>query len=416
MCGAGAFLSLSRDGRIAPFALRFACITPTSAKTHDRVRGARHMADQSYYDMLGVARDADEKALKSAFRKLAMKYHPDQNPGDAAAEQKFKDLNEAYSVLSDPQKRAAYDRFGKEGLNGLGGGGPSQADMSDALNEMFGDVFSEFFGQGGRRQRSGPARGADLRYDLEISLEDAFAGKDAEIRIPSMEPCGTCDGTGVEPGGRVETCSMCGGAGRVRASQGFFTMERTCPQCGGSGKMILDPCQTCGGSGAIRKDRTLKVNVPAGISDGQRIRLQGEGELGGRGGPRGDLYIFVSIRPHDIFERDGAELWCRAPVPMTVAALGGHVDIPTLDGEIESLKVPEGSQTGRRLRLRGKGMPVLNRAAQHGDLHVELYVETPRNLSTKQKKLLEEFAEGCAGDAHPESQSFFDRVKSAFDR
>ena len=374
------------------------------------------MADQSYYDILGVGRDADDKALKSAFRKLAMKYHPDQNPGDAAAEARFKELNEAYSVLSDPQKRAAYDRFGKEGLNGFGAGRGGQADMGDVFSEMFGDVFSEFFGQGGRRQRSGPARGADMRYDLEISLEEAFAGKDAEVRIPGLEPCASCDASGVAPGGRVETCGTCGGVGRVRASQGFFTMERTCPHCGGAGKIVLDPCKACDGRGAVRKDRTLKVNVPAGISDGQRIRLQGEGELGARGGPRGDLYIFVSVRPHDIFERDGAELWCRAPVPMTTAALGGEIDIPTLDGEIEPLRVPEGSQTGRRLRLRAKGMPVLNRPGQFGDLHVELYVETPRNLTGKQKKLLQEFAELCGDDAHPESRSFFDRVKSAFER
>lgn len=371
-----------------------------------------------YYDILGVARDADAAALKSAFRKLAMQHHPDRNPGDAAAEAKFKEINEAYAVLSDDQKRAAYDRFGKAGLGGGGGGGGpgmGPGDINDIFEGVFGDVFGDIFGGGRGRGRGGPARGADLRYDLEISLEDAFAGKAAEIAVPTSETCDACDGTGAAPGTKPETCPTCGGAGRVRVQNGFFMMERTCPTCGGRGTIIKDPCRKCGGRGVVRAERRLSVDIPAGVEDGTRIRVAGEGEAGGRGGPKGDLYIFLSLQPHEIFERDGADLYCRIPVPMTAAALGGSVEAPTIEGGRVKIEVPEGAQTGRRFRLRGKGMSKL-RSAQRGDMQVEIYVETPRNLSARQKQLLKEFAEGCEAGAHPEHEGFFDKARAFWDR
>jgi molecular chaperone DnaJ len=362
-----------------------------------------------YYDILGVARDADAGALKSAFRKLAMQHHPDRNPGDAAAEAKFKEINEAYAVLSDDQKRAAYDRYGKAGLGGAGGGpGMNPNDLGDIFEGVFGDVFGEIFGGPRGRGRGGPARGADLRYDLEITLEEAFAGKAAEIAVPTTETCDACEGTGAAPGTKPETCGTCGGAGRVRVQNGFFMMERTCPTCGGRGTVIKDPCRKCA-------ERRLSVDIPPGVEDGTRIRVAGEGEAGGRGGPKGDLYLFLGLKPHEIFQREGAELFCRIPVPMTAAALGGSVEAPTIEGGRVKIDIPEGSQTGKQFRLRGKGMSKL-RSAQRGDMHVEIYVETPRNLTLKQKALLKEFAEGCEAGAHPEHEGFFDKARAFWEK
>lgn len=376
---------------------------------------------RDYYEILGVERSADEAALKSSFRKLAMEHHPDRNGGCEEAAGRFKEINEAYSVLSDPQKRAAYDRFGHAGVNGAAGGGGAQFhDVNDIFNEVFGDVFGDMFGGRGR-QRSGPARGQDLRYDLEITLEQAYAGSEVEITVPASINCETCDGSGARPGTSPTVCGGCGGAGRVRASQGFFSIERACPRCGGSGRLVLDPCEDCSGHGQVRKQRTLQVRIPAGVDDGARIRLAGEGDAGARGGPRGDLYIFLSVRPHDLFDRDGLDLLCTVPVPMAVAALGGEIEAPCLmggdncDGECRiEVKVPEGAQTGRTVRLKGKGMPSL-RSRDRGDLVVELFVETPTKLTARQKELMREFAEICGEQQHPKSASFIGKAKQFWD-
>jgi molecular chaperone DnaJ len=376
---------------------------------------------RDYYEILGVERGCDGAALKSAFRKLAMEHHPDRNGGCEQAAGRFKEINEAYSVLSDPQKRAAYDRFGHAGVNGMGGGaGPGGAqfhDVSDIFNEVFGDVFGDMFGGGRQRQRSGPARGQDLRYDLEITLEQAYAGAEVEITVPAAMTCELCEGSGCANGASPTACTTCGGAGRVRASQGFFAIERTCPRCGGSGQMILDPCGECHGQGMVRKERVLSVRIPAGVDDGARIRLAGEGDAGGRGGPRGDLYIFLSVKPHELFERDGLDLLCTVPVPMAIAALGGEIDAPCLlggehcDGHSkQKVKVPEGSQTGRTVRLKGRGMPSL-RSRERGDLVVELFVETPTRLTARQKELLAEFANICGEQQHPKSATFLGKAK-----
>jgi molecular chaperone DnaJ len=368
-----------------------------------------------YYETLGVARDADAAALKSAFRKLAMQHHPDRNPGDAGAEAKFKEINEAYAVLSDPEKRATYDRFGKAGLNGgMGGGGASAADFADVFEGVFGDMFGEIFGNR-RGGRSGPARGADLRYDMEITLEEAYAGKAVEVAIPSLETCTVCEGTGAEPGTKPEVCPTCGGAGRVRMQQGFFTMERTCPTCGGRGQIVKNPCKACGGRGQTRTERKLSVDIPAGVEDGTRLRVAGEGEPGARGGPRGDLYVFLGVKPHDIFQRNGADLYVETPVPMTTAALGGSVEAPTIDGGRVRIEIPAGAQAGQTFRLRSKGMSRL-RTTQRGDMHVGLAIEIPRKLSAKQRALLEEFAATCDKDSHPAHHGFFDKVKGFWDR
>ena len=374
------------------------------------------MSKRDYYEILGVERGADEKTLKSAYRKLALKYHPDQNPGDEEAEAMFKEVGEAYAVLSDADKRAAYDRFGHAAFeNGGAGGGGSPFEGMDP-GDLFENIFSQVFGGGGfgGRQRGGPARGADLRYDLEISLEDAFRGRDTTISVPTLVDCGTCDGTGAEPGTSLETCGMCGGSGRVRAQQGFFTMERTCPRCSGRGKVIPHPCKTCNGTGQVRQNRELSVKIPAGVESGMRIRLAGEGEAGRAGGPRGDLYIFIEVAEHDIFERDGPNLYCRAPVPMATAALGGNIEIPTIDGGRTRVTIPEGAQTGRKLRLKGKGMPSV-RGGSHGDQFVEVFVETPRNLTSRQKELMREFCECSGSDCHPESEGFIGRVRKFWD-
>ncbi len=372
---------------------------------------------RDYYEILGVPRDADAATIKSAFRKLAMKLHPDQNPGCKVSEEKFKELGEAYSVLSDPEKRAAYDRYGKAAFQGGGPGfGPGAAgfgDFSDLFNEIFGGGFEDIFVRGGRT-RGGPERGADLRYDVEITLEQAFAGSEREIVVPRAQACDPCGGTGSEGKAPLETCVTCGGAGQVRAQQGMFRMVRTCPSCHGRGQSIKTPCKSCGGRGLVQKERTLSVKIPAGVEDGTRIRLAGEGDGGSRGGPPGDLYLFLSVKPHALFERDGADLYCRAPTPMCKAALGGEMEVPTIDGDRAKISIPAGAQTGRRFRIRGKGMSHL-RGKDRGDLHVELVVETPVNLTAKQRKLLEEFAKDCGEEAHPQTQGFFDSVKKFFD-
>jgi molecular chaperone DnaJ len=368
---------------------------------------------RDYYEILEVTRTCTEVELKAAFRKLAMQHHPDKNPGDPAAEARFKELNEAYSILSDAQKRAAYDRFGHEGVNGMGGRGGFQ-DAGDIFSEVFGDVFGEMFG--GRRGH-GPARGQDLRYDLEISLEQAYAGAEVEIVVPSTITCEVCEGSGAKPGTQPTVCGACGGAGRVRASQGFFAIERTCPRCGGQGRVVSDPCRSCNGHGQVRRERKLQVRIPPGVDDGARIRLAGEGDAGARGGPRGDLYIFLSVTPHELFERDGLDLLCTVPVQMCQAALGGEIEAPCLAGMADGggdcrvkVKVPEGSQTGRTVRLKGRGMPAL-RGRERGDLVVELYVETPTSLTARQKELMRELAECCGEQQHPRHAGFFDKAR-----
>jgi len=377
-----------------------------------------------FYALLGVPREADPAAIKAAFRKLAMKHHPDQNPGCKESEEKFKAMNEAYAVLSDPQKRAAYDRYGHAAFqNGGGGGGNGRAgftDLHDIFNEMFGAEFGDAFGEafsGGRRgarARTGPQRGADLRYDVEIKLEDAFRGAERQIVVPAAAACEPCSGSGSEGNAPLDVCRTCGGSGQVRTNQAMFRVVRTCPGCHGRGQSIKTPCRSCGGRGQIQKERQLAVKIPPGVEDGTRIRLAGEGDAGARGGPNGDLYLFLSVKPHQLFERDGPDLYCRAPVPMVTAALGGDVEIPTIDGERGRVQVPAGAQTGRRFRLKGKGMPSL-RSKERGDLHVEIQVETPVNLSPKQRKLLEEFAQSCGNEAHPQSQGFFESVKRFFE-
>ena len=373
---------------------------------------------RDYYEILGVERGCEPDGLKAAFRKQAMEHHPDRNGGCEEASGRFKEINEAYSILSDPQKRAVYDRFGHAGLNGGGGGGPQSHDAQDIFNEVFGDVFGDMFGgRRGGQQRSGPARGQDLRYDLEISLEQAYASAEVEIIVPAAMTCETCDGSGAKPGTSPATCTTCGGQGRVRATQGFFSIERACPRCGGSGQMVLDPCADCRGQGQVRRERTLSVRIPAGVDDGARIRLAGEGDAGARGGPRGDLYIFCSVTPHELFERDGLDLLCTVPVPMAVAALGGDIEAPCLlggdscDGNSKmSVKVPEGAQTGRTVRLKGRGMPSL-RSRERGDLVVELFIETPAKLTARQKELLREFAGLSSENQHPKNANFLGKAK-----
>ncbi len=375
------------------------------------------MSKRDYYEILGVNKDVDTKALKSAYRKLALKYHPDQNPGDAEAEAQFKEVGEAYAMLSDEEKRAAYDRYGHSAFeNGMGGGGGGHPFGGGDPSDIFENIFSQVFGggMGGGRSRDAPGRGNDLRYDMTISMEEAFAGKETEISVPSSVTCQTCSGSGAEPGTQPENCGQCGGAGRVRAQQGFFTMERTCGRCGGRGQIIVHPCHKCHGAGKVRENRKLSVKIPAGVESGMRIRLSGEGEAGPRGGPSGDLYIFVDVRGHDLFERDSQNLYCHTPVMMTTAALGGEIEIPTIDGTRARVTIPPGAQTGRKLRLRGKGMPSL-RGGGRGDLYIEVFVETPRKLTTRQKELLREFCAESQAGCNPESESFLGRVKRFWD-
>jgi molecular chaperone DnaJ len=365
-----------------------------------------------YYETLEVDRNADDSRLKAAFRKLAMKWHPDKNPGDAASEIRFKEINEAYEVLRDGDKRAAYDRFGHAAFEQGGmGGGPG---FGAGFASSFSDIFEDLFGMASQRGRGGRERGADLRYNMEITLEEAFQGKTAQIEIPVSVTCESCSGTGAKAGTKPKTCSTCGGAGRVRQAQGFFTLERTCPGCQGRGQMIEDACPSCVGSGRVTRERTLSVNIPQGVEDGTRIRLAGEGEAGVRGGPPGDLYIFLSLSAHQFFQRDGADLHCRVPISMVTAALGGGFDVPTIDGAKTRVKVPEGTQSGRVFRLQGKGMPVL-RARGTGDMYVQVMVETPQKLSKRQKEILAEFDRQSSGETHPESAGFFAKVKEFLD-
>ena len=338
------------------------------------------MAKRCYYEILGLARSASEQDLKSSYRKLAKDCHPDANGGDKDAEHKFKELSEAYEVLKDPQKRAAYDHMGHAAFEGPGRGHGFGPDFASSMSDIFDDLFGEFMGGRRGRQRSGGReRGADLRYNMDITLPEAYAGKTAQIRVPTSVTCTTCTGTGAKAGTRPTTCTTCAGHGKVRATQGFFTIERTCPACQGRGEIINDPCDACSGSGRVVKERTLSVNIPAGVEDGTKIRLAGEGEAGMRGGPAGDLYIFLSIKPHEFFQRDGADIFCRVPISMTTAALGGQIDVPTIDGEKTRVKVPEGTESGKQFRLKGKGMPVL-RSKVTGDMYIQVEVETPKNL------------------------------------
>ncbi|MEM1131573.1 MAG: molecular chaperone DnaJ [Pseudomonadota bacterium] len=366
-------------------------------------------ADTEFYDLLGVGPNASDQELKSAYRKKAMQYHPDRNPGDAEAEAKFKALGEAYECLKDPQKRAAYDQYGKAAFEGGMGGGPGGpgGGFSD-----IGDIFDTIFGGGGfgGQQRRGPARGADLRYDMEISLEDAFHGKSTEIEIDVSVVCDTCDGTGAEPGTSKRMCNLCSGTGKIRAQQGFFVVERTCPNCHGRGEVIESPCRTCGGEGRIEKTQTLKVDIPPGVDNGTRIRLSGKGEAGPHGASPGDLYIFIHIAKHALFEREGTALFTQVPISITTAALGGEIRIPGLDGDESVIRIPAGIQSGKQLHQRGAGMPVLQGRGR-GDLVVQIDVETPTRLSSRQKELLREFQETETGDESPQSKGFFNRVK-----
>jgi molecular chaperone DnaJ len=383
---------------------------------HESEGHALNMAKRDYYETLGIARGASEQELKSAYRRLAKECHPDRNPGDMRAEIRFKELSEAYEVLKDPQKRAAYDHFGHAAFEGgIGGSRGFGPDFASSMSDIFDDLFGEFMGgRRGQRQRSSRERGADLRYNLEISLAEAYAGKTAQICVPTSVSCETCSGSGARAGTKPTSCPTCGGHGKVRASQGFFTIERTCPNCQGRGETIEDPCRTCQGSGRVTKERTLSVNIPPGIEDGTRIRLAGEGEAGMRGGPAGDLYIFLSLKPHEFFQRDGADIFCKVPISMTTAALGGQIEVPTVDGAATRVKIPEGSESGKQFRLKGKGMPVL-RSKVSGDMYIQVDVETPKNLTRRQRELLEEFERESHKETSPESAGFFARVKDFFE-
>jgi len=369
------------------------------------------MAKSCYYETLEVERSVDEAGLKSAFRKLAMKWHPDKNPGDPSCEHRFKEISEAYEILKDSNKRAAYDRYGHAAFEqGHGGGGHG---FGAGFASSFSDIFEDLFGMAGRGSRGGRERGADLRYNMEITLEEAFVGKTAEINIPVAVACEECSGSGAKAGTKPRICPTCGGAGRVRQAQGFFTLERTCPGCHGQGQSIESPCPACSGQGRVTKDRSLSVNIPQGVEDGTRIRLAGEGEAGVQGSPAGDLYIFLSIASHPLFQRDGADLHCRVPISMVTAAVGGEFEVPGIDKTKVKVKVPAGSQTGRRFRIGGKGMPVL-RSRQTGDMYVQVVVETPQNLTKKQKELLAEFEKLSSGETQPEAAGFFKTVKDFF--
>ncbi len=372
------------------------------------------MSKQDYYELLGCERGATADEIKKAYRKMAMQYHPDRNPGDAAAEQKFKEITEAYDVMKDEQKRAAYDRFGHAAFEqGGGGGGFGGGGFGEGGG--FADFFDEIFG--GSRRGPSSGRGADLRYNMEISLEDAYSGKSTTVKIPTSAACGDCKGTGGKDGSQPVTCSACHGHGKVRSQQGFFTIERTCPTCQGMGKIIKDPCRSCGGTGRTRKEKTLSVTIPAGVEEGTRIRLSGEGEMGMRGAPAGDLYIFLSIQAHRIFQRDGANIFCRVPIPMTTATLGGSIEVPTIDGGKAKVTIPEGTQSGHQFRLRSKGMSVL-RSPARGDMFIQAMVETPVNLTKRQVELLKEFdknGEGEKAKNSPESHGFFAKVKELWD-
>ena len=371
------------------------------------------MAKRDFYEVLGIDRGADGTMIKKAYRKLAMEHHPDRNADNPDAEAKFKEANEAYEILKDEQKRAAYDQFGHSAFEGGMGGGGKPGDFGSSFADVFDDLFGEFMGGGGRRRggRSSGQRGADLRYNMEVTLEDAFAGKQAKIRVPTAISCDSCGGSGADDPEATAICTSCAGHGKVRAQQGFFSIERTCPTCGGTGKVIRDPCKVCSGSGRIQKEKTLNVTIPAGVDDGMRIRLTSEGEAGVRGGPAGDLYIVLGVKPHPIFQRDGGTIYCPVPITVTTAALGGAIEVPTIEGKRAKVSIPAGTQAGRQFRLRGKGMTGV-RGSARGDMIIETMVETPIDLTARQKELLKEFEEaGGTGSHSPESDGFFTKVK-----
>ena len=371
------------------------------------------MAKRDYYEILGVERNISEKELKTAYRRVAMKYHPDRNPDNKEAEEKFKEANEAYEILSDPQKRAAYDQYGHAGVDPNAGGGFGGA---EAFSDVFGDIFGDIFG-GSRGRRRGPQPGADLQYNLDLDLEQAVKGTEVKIDIPTLVTCKPCNGTGGKPGSKVETCTTCHGSGQVRMQQGFFAVQQTCPHCRGKGKIIADPCNSCHGQGVVKEKKTLNVKVPAGVDNGDRIRLGGEGEASRDGGPNGDLYVSISVRPHPLFERDGRHLYCDVPISFADAALGGELEVPTLDGRIK-LKIPAETQTGKMFRLRGKGVKPV-RGGTVGDMICRVVVETPVNLTKRQKDLLKELQEtldsGTEHHHNPKKKGWFDGVKKFFD-
>ncbi|GAB5447198.1 molecular chaperone DnaJ [Gymnodinialimonas sp.] len=381
------------------------------------------MAKRDYYEVLGVSKGASADEIKKGYRKKAKELHPDRNADNPQAEAQFKEANEAYDVLKDADKKAAYDRFGHSAFDGGMAGGPrgggqGQGDFASAFSDVFEDLFGDFMG--GQRGRPGGARtqatrGSDLRYNLSITLEDAYNGLTKQITVPSSVACDSCNGTGSEAGAEPTTCPTCSGMGKVRAQQGFFTVERTCPTCNGMGQIVKNPCRSCGGAGRQEKDRALSVNIPAGVETGTRIRLSGEGEAGLRGGPTGDLYIFVEVQEHALFQRDGMDLFCRVPVSMVSAALGGEIEVPSIDGGRSRVRVPEGSQSGRQMRLRGKGMPAL-RGTGIGEMYIELMVETPVNLTGDQEDLLRQFDELCKKNNNPNASGFFDKVKKFWDK
>ncbi len=372
------------------------------------------MAKQDYYEILGVQRGAGAEEMKKSYRKLAMQYHPDRNPNNTAAEHKFKELNEAYDVLKDDQKRAAYDRFGHAAFENGGPGAGAAGGFG--FEGGLGDIFEQMFG-GARRGGERTQTGADLRVEVEIDLGEAFTGVKTNVRVATRMNCDACNGTGsADKNASADTCGTCHGSGRVRAQQGFFLVERTCPTCGGAGRTVRNPCRVCGGAGTVPRERSLAVQIPAGVEDGTRIRLSGEGEAGARGAPAGDLYVSVGVRPHQIFQRDGANIFCRVPLRMTQAALGGEIEVPTIDGSAAKVKIPAGTQTGEQFRLRSKGFSVL-RSAARGDMYIQVAVETPQGLTRQQRELLEQFeAESTAHAAHsPEHEGFFAKVKEFFE-
>ena len=378
------------------------------------------MAKRDFYDVLGVSKGATADEIKKGYRKKAKELHPDRNSDNPEAESQFKEANEAYEILKDDNKKAAYDRYGHAAFDGGMGGGPrggghGQGDFASAFSDVFEDLFGDFMGgQRGGSGRQRAARGSDLRYNLRISLEDAYSGLQKSITVSASATCDECSGSGAEGGAEPQTCPTCSGMGKVRAQQGFFTVERTCPTCSGAGQIVKNPCKGCGGAGRVQKEKVLSVNIPAGVETGTRIRLSGEGEAGLRGGPSGDLYIFIDVAEHAIFQRDGLDLFCRVPVSMVTASLGGEIEVPTIDGGRSRVKVPEGSQSGRQMRLRSKGMPALRGPGQ-GEMYIELAVETPVKLTGKQKELLREFEDSCAHSNNPNAHGFFDKVKSFWD-
>jgi len=367
------------------------------------------MSKRDYYEVLGLARGCAPEDVKAAYRKLAKEFHPDTNQGDNGCEHKFKEISEAYDVLKDEQKRAAYDRFGHAAFQGPGGRGAAPFDFAASFTDVFDDLFGEFMGgrRGGRRQN----RGGDLRYNMEISLEEAFHGRGAQIRVPTAVACENCEGTGAAPGSKPEICPTCVGHGKVRAQQGFFTIERTCPNCRGAGRIVRNPCKACAGVGRVKKEKTLSLDIPKGVEEGTRIRLSGEGQAGVNGGPPGDLYVFLSVKPHAIFQRDGNDLHCRVPIAFATVALGNTIEVPALDGSSVKVQIPEGTQSGKQIRIRGRGMPVLKGGSAVGDLYVEVQVETPVKLTRRQKELLREFEKEAEAGSHPAAESFFARVR-----